>query len=78
MTRLSRSSFHERLTGHVGLLLLVLVALAADRAYSARPDLLARITGLACRGLIDAVGVVGWLVDRVPPREQPLAVAPVH
>jgi hypothetical protein len=78
MTRHSRSSTADRLYGQFGLFLLVLVALAADRGYHADGGVRAGITAVLCRGLIEAVGVVGRIVDRLPSRQHALTVAPAH
>ena len=78
MTRHSRSSTADRLYGHLGLFLIVLVALAADRGYEADGGVRGGITAVLCRGVIEAVGLVGWIVDRLPSRGHALTVAPAH
>ena len=47
MTTLSRSLPVDPLSGRVGLVLIVLVALAADRAYGSDNCVRSRITGLS-------------------------------
>ena len=78
MTTLSRFLPADPLSGRVGLVLIVLVALAADRAYASHNGVRSRITGFICRGVIDAVGVVGWMADRFPARQPPLIAASAH
>ena len=78
MIRLSRISPTDSLSGRVGLVLLVLVALAADRAYGSHHGVRSRITGFICRGFIEAVGAVGWIADRFPPRQPTLIAASAH
>ena len=78
MTTLSRSLPVDPLSGRVGLVLIVLVALAADRGYSSDNSVRSRITGFICRGVIAAVGVVGWMADRLPSRQPTLIAASAH
>ena len=78
MTTLSRSLPVDPLSGRVGLVLIVLVALAADRAYGSHSGVRARIAGFICRGVIEAVGVVGWMADRFPSRQPALIAASAH
>ena len=78
MTTLSRFLPIDPLSGRVGLVLIMLVALAADRADGSDNGVRSRITGLICRGVIEAVGVVGWMADRVPSRQAPLVAASAH
>ena len=78
MTRFSDFSIVDQLFARVGVVLMVIVALAADRAYDAPAGLGARITGRACLGVIAMVAAVGWTADRFPSRPQPLTVAPAH
>ena len=78
MIRLSRISPTDSLSGRVGLVLLVLVALAADRVYGSRHGVRSRITGFICRGVIEAVGAVGWIADRFPSRQPTLIAASAH
>ena len=78
MTTLSRFLPVDPLSGRVGLVLIVLVALAADRACGSHDGVRSRITGFICRGVIEAVGVVGWMADRLPSRQPTLIAASAH
>jgi hypothetical protein len=78
MIRLSSFSPVDPLSGRVGLVLIVLVALAADRAYGSQHDVHSRITGVICRGVIEAVTLVGWIADRLPSRQPTLVAASAH
>jgi len=78
MTTLSRFLPVDPLSGRFGLVLIVLVALAADRAYGPHNGVRSRITGFICRGVIEAVGVAGWMADRFPSRQPTLIAASAH
>ena len=64
----------EHVLGWVGLFLLIVVATLADRGYGPQQTFAARVSGWLARRAIDAIAVVGWLVDRLP---EP-AVRPPH
>jgi hypothetical protein len=56
----------EHVVGWIGLVLLLLVAKLADRAYGQPVTRADRVTAWMARRGIDAVGVLGWLADRLP------------
>jgi hypothetical protein len=60
--------------GPVGLFLLIVVGTLADRGYGPQPTFASRVSGGMARRAIDAIAVMGWLVDRLPG----LAVLPQH
>lgn len=52
--------------GTVGLLLMLVVARLAEPALATHTAAAARAGGFAARRAIDAVGIIGWLFDRLP------------
>ena len=64
----------EHVLGSVGLSLLIVVGKLADRGYAPQQTFAGRVSGCMARRAIDAIAVVGWLVDRLP---EP-AVLPLH
>ena len=63
----------EHVLGSVGLFLVLVVAGLADRGYGPHPTFAGRVSGCMARRAIDAIAVVGWLVDRLPSRGRPAA-----
>jgi hypothetical protein len=68
MTKHPVSSATERVLGTVGLVLLVAVAKLAERSYGPQPTFASEASGYLARRAIDAIAVIGWLVDRLPER----------
>jgi hypothetical protein len=64
----------EHVLGSLGLFLLIVVGKLADPAYGPQQMFAARVSGCMARRAIDAIAVMGWLVDRLP---EP-AVLPPH
>ena len=64
----------EHLLGSVGLFLLIVVGKLADRGYGPQQTFAGRVSGCTARPAIDAIAVLGWLVDRLPDA----AVLPPH
>jgi len=60
--------------GSVGLFLLIVVGTLAERGYHPRQTFAGRVSGCIARRAIDAIAVMGWLVDRLPEA----AVLPPH
>jgi hypothetical protein len=56
----------ERVLGSVGLFLLIVVGKLADRGYGPQQTFAGRVSGCMARRAIDAIAVIGWLVDRLP------------
>lgn len=70
MTRQSVIHRVDRMLGVLGLFLLLVLARLAGPAYRPQQHGVARLTGFAARRAIDAIAVVGWMVDRLPlPRD---------
>lgn len=63
----------EHVLGSVGLFLLIVVGKLADRGYSPQRTLTGRVSGSMARRAIDAIAVIGWLVDRL---YEPAVLAP--
>ena len=63
----------EYVLGSVGLFLLIVVGTLADRGYGPQQTLAGRASGCLARRAIDAIAVLGWLVDRLrlPPHLPP-------
>lgn len=64
----------EHVLGSVGLFLLIVVGKLADRGYDPQQTFAGRVSGCMARRAIDAIAVLGWLVDRLPDA----AVLPPH
>ena len=64
----------EYVLGSVGLFLLIVVGKLADRGYGPQQTFAGRVSGCMARRAIDAIAVLGWLLDRLP---EP-AVLPPH
>ena len=64
----------EHVLGSVGLFLLIVVGKLADRGYGPQQTFAGRVSGCMARCAIDAIAVLGWLVDRLPDA----AVLPPH
>jgi hypothetical protein len=60
--------------GVLGLFLMLVVARLTEPAYYGPSTAAARIRGFAARRVIDAVAVVGWLFDRLPPHPPAIPV----
>ena len=56
----------EHVLGSVGLFLLIVVGKLADRGYGPQQTFAGRVYGCMARLAIDAIAVLGWLVDRLP------------
>ena len=56
----------EHVLGSVGLFLLIVVGTLADRGYGPQGTFACQVSGRIARGAIDAIAVMGWLVDRLP------------
>jgi hypothetical protein len=56
----------EHVLGSVGLFLLILVGKLADQGYGPQGTFAGRVSGCMARRAIDAIAVMGWLVDRLP------------
>jgi hypothetical protein len=66
---MTKHLFHmdtEHVLGSLGLFLLLLIARLSDSAFNPQHTLAGRVSGFLARRVIDAVGVVGWLFDRLP------------
>ena len=67
----------EQVLGSIGLLLLVVVAKLAKRSDGRQRTFAGHVSGWMARRAIDAIAVIGWLVDRlfapalVPPHPLP-------
>jgi hypothetical protein len=55
-----------RVLGPVGLFLMIAVGKLADRGYGPQRTLAGRVSACVARRAIDAIAVMGWLVDRLP------------
>jgi hypothetical protein len=64
----------EHVLGSVGLFLLLVVGKLAERGQGPQQTFAGRVSGWMARRAIDAIAVMGWLVDRLP---EP-AVMPSH
>ena len=56
----------ERLLGSVGLFLMIVVGKLAARGYGPQRTFAGRVSGCLARRAIDAIAVMGCLVDRLP------------
>jgi hypothetical protein len=56
----------DHVLGSVGVFLLIVVGKLADRGYSPQQTFAGRVSGCMARRAIDAIAVMGWLVDRLP------------
>jgi hypothetical protein len=56
----------DHVLGSVGLFLLIVVGKLADRGYGPQGTFARQVSGCIARGAIDAIAVMGWLVDRLP------------
>jgi hypothetical protein len=56
----------EHVLGYLGLFLLILIVRLADCAYGPQQTVARQVAGFMGRRAIDAIAVVGWLVDRMP------------
>lgn len=63
----------EHVLGSVGLFLLIVVGKLADRGYGPQRTFTGRVSGSMARRAIDAIAVIGWLVDRL---YEPAVLAP--
>ena len=66
---MTKHLFHmntEHVLGSLGLFLLLVVARLAKCCVDPQHTLAGRVSGCLARRAIDAVAVVGWLVDRLP------------
>jgi hypothetical protein len=66
MTTHSFSMTTEHLPGYLGLFLMLLIGRLADWGYGPQQTFAQRLSGWMARRAIDALGVVGWLADRMP------------
>jgi hypothetical protein len=66
MTKHLVSSATERVLGTVGLFLLIAIAKLAERGYGPQQTFVSHASGYMARRGIDAIAVIGWLVDRLP------------
>ena len=55
----------EHALGSVGLFLLILVGKLAERAQGPQQTFADQVSGSLARRAIDAIAVVGWLVDHI-------------
>jgi len=55
----------EHVLGSVGLFLLIVVGKLADQGYGPQRTFTSRVSGSMARRAIDAIAVIGWLVDRL-------------
>jgi hypothetical protein len=81
MTRRSFLPSAEHALAMFGLLLVVLLAKLVTSADPAQRTALQRAYGFLARRAIDAIAVIGWLVDRLaglPRHEREAAVAQNH
>jgi hypothetical protein len=60
----------EHVIGSIGLFLLIAVAKLADRGYGPQQTFADQVSGCMARRAIDAIAVLGWLVDRLPRVDQ--------
>jgi hypothetical protein len=65
----------ERALGLLGLSLALLLVRLANRGYGEHVTYADHLSGFLARRGIDAIGVIGWLVDRLP---QPVHSEPRH
>jgi hypothetical protein len=56
----------EHVLGSLGLFLLILIAVLSDSADNPRRTFAGHVSGFLARRAIDAVAVVGCVVDRLP------------
>jgi hypothetical protein len=66
MTNRVLFTYVDRTLGVLGLFLLAVVIWLADREDSTHQTAIGRLTAFLARRAIDAVAVIGWLVDRLP------------
>ena len=66
MSNGSFSNTIDRALGHVGLFLMLVVAKAANRAYSEPRTVRDRLAGFLARRAIDVSAGIGWVADRLP------------
>jgi hypothetical protein len=73
---MTKHLFHintEHVLGSVGLFLLILVGKLADQGYGPQGTFAGRVSGCMARRAIDAIAVMGWLVDWLP---EPVVLPP--
>jgi hypothetical protein len=66
MTRHRFQTNTEHVLGSLGLFLLLVIARVSGSAVNPQRTLAGRASGFVARRAIDAVAIVGWLVDRLP------------
>ena len=66
MTKTGRLADVDRVLAPLGLFLILAVARLCAPAYSGSRSATGRISGFVARRAIDAVAIVGWLIDRLP------------
>jgi hypothetical protein len=64
--------------GTLGLLLMLVVANLVPAAHDAPITLADRMRGVLARRTLDAIAVLGWVVDRIPPRPRAARRSPSH
>ena len=67
MTKRFFSTDAEHVLGLTGLFLLIVVAKLADRGYGPQQTFAEQVSGSLARRAIDAIAVMGWLVDHTCP-----------
>jgi hypothetical protein len=65
MTKRLFSVDAEHLLGLAGLFLLIVVAKLADRGYGPQQTFAERVSSGLARRAIDAIAVMGWLIDHI-------------
>jgi hypothetical protein len=76
---MTKHLFHvnaEHLLGSVGWFLVLLVARLADRGYGPQQTRADQLSGCLARRAIDAIAVVGWLIDRLSSAERSSSPVP--
>lgn len=66
MTHQTLSTSTDRVLGVAGLFLMLIVARLAERGYSTPRTVAGYVAAFLARRAIDGVGVIGWVVDRLP------------
>jgi hypothetical protein len=56
----------QHVLGSVGLFLLIVVGRLANRGHGPQQTFAGRVSGSIARRAIDAIAVMGWIVDRLP------------
>ena len=56
----------EHALGVIGLMLMLIVIVMARHGYTAHQTITGRFGGFLARRTIDAVALIGWLVDHLP------------